>query len=270
MLTKHLSIFIPDSLTAETKDLKLKTAKVGIIARAAAVFNADRIVVYHDDANHKEADFIRDILSYMDTPQYLRKKVFPIRNELKYVGLLPPLRTPHHPTGIPNEGDYRQGLTLKRTNKGTFVDIGADKPAFCKEQLSVNKIFSFKIIKLGKEILVEPDEPYNTYWGYETISDYKNLQQSIKSVKPDFVVASSRKAEILTSILDEVKIKAKKSKHMAILFGGPYSGLPETILGQNIVDFEVNTVPNQGTVTVRTEEAVIATLAAFNLLLNSE
>ena len=57
---------------------------------------------------------------------------------------------------------------------------------------------------------------------------------------------------------------------MAILFGGPYSGLPETILGQNIVDFEVNTVPNQGTVTVRTEEAVIATLAAFNLLLNSE
>ena len=28
------------------------------------------------------------------------------------------------------------------------VDIGMDKLAFCKEQLTVNKIFSFKITKL--------------------------------------------------------------------------------------------------------------------------
>lgn len=270
MLKKHLSIFIPDSLTAETTDLKLKTYKVGAIARSAAIFNADRIVVYHDDANQKEADFISDILTYMNTPQYLRKKVFPIRTELRHVGLLPPLRTPHHPTGKPSEGDYRQGLTLKRTKKGTFVDIGADKTAFCKEQLTVNKILSFRVTKLGKEIIVEPDEPENEYWGYETLSNYNNLHQSLKTVKPDFVVATSRYAAPITSILDEVKIKVQKAKHVAILFGGPYSGLPDNLKSQNLVDLEVNTVPFQGTKTVRTEEAVLATLSVFNLLLNSD
>jgi predicted SPOUT superfamily RNA methylase MTH1 len=264
-----LSIFIPDSFTAETKDLKLKTYKVGMIGRSAAIFNADRIVVYHDDANRKEADFISDILAYMNTPQYLRKKVFPIRNELTHVGILPPLRTPHHPTGMPSEGDYRQGLTLKRTKRGTFVDIGADKTAFCKEQLTVNKILSFRVTKLGKEIIVEPDEPEDVYWGYETLSNYNNLQQSVKSVKPDFVVATSRYAAPITSILDEVKFKVQQAKHIAILFGGPYSGLPDN-LSQGLVDLEVNTIPNQGAQTVRTEEAVLSTLSIFNLLLNSE
>lgn len=270
MLEKHLSIFIPDSLTAETKDLKLKTNKVGVIGRSAAIFNVDRIVVYHDDANQKEADFISDILTYMNTPQYLRKKVFPIRKEFKHVGLLPPLRTPHHPTGKPSEGDYRQGLTLKRTKKGTFVDIGADKPAFCKEKLTVNIILSFRVTKLGKEIIVEPDEPVDEYWGYETLSTYKNLHQSIKSVKPDVVVATSRCAAPITSILDEVESKVKDAKHIAILFGGPYSGLPNNLKSQQLVDLEVNTIPNQGAKTVRTEEAVLATLSIFNLLLNLE
>jgi hypothetical protein len=34
------------------------------------------------------------------------------------------------------------------------------------------------------------------------------------------------------------------------------------------VDFVVNTVPTQGTETVRTEEALIASLAVFNVILS--
>jgi hypothetical protein len=34
-----------------------------------------------------------------------------------------------------------------------------------------------------------------------------------------------------------------------------------------LVDFVVNTVPMQGTETVRTEEALIASLAVFNIIL---
>ncbi len=270
MNNRYLSLFIPDSLTAETKDLKLKTYKVGLIGRSAAIFRVKQIVVYHDNAPKDEANFIKDILTYMDTPQYLRKRVFPIRKELQHVGILPPLRTPHHPTIKPIEGDFRQGLTLKRTKKGTFVDIGADKPAFCKEQLTVNKIFSFKITKLGKEIIVDPDEPDDTYWGYETLSTYKNLHQSLKLIKPEVVIATSRYATPITSILDEVKSKVTKAKHWAILFGGPYSGLPHNLSSLNLADFEVNTVPNQGTQTIRTEEAVLSTLSIFNLILNLE
>jgi hypothetical protein len=35
-----------------------------------------------------------------------------------------------------------------------------------------------------------------------------------------------------------------------------------------VIDLEVNTIPNQGTKTVRTEEAVLATLSVFNILMD--
>ena len=271
MTLRHLSIFIPSSITAETKDLRIKTYKVGSIGRSAAIFKADKIVIYNDNSDGKEVKFISDVLTYMNTPQYLRKKVFPITRELKNVGILPPLRTPHHPTEEPKEGDYRQGFTVKRTKKGTIVDIGADRPALCREKLSINKIFSFKIVKLTKkEIVIEPDKP-DVYWGYETLATHKDLYESVMDVKPDIVIGTSRYAKPITSILDEVKHKIKDAKHLAILFGGPYSGLHELIQGRkNIIDLEVNTVPSQGTATIRTEEAVLTTLSVFNLLLNAE
>lgn len=269
MEQKHLSIFIPSSITAETKDLKIKTYKVGSIGRSAAIFRADQIVVYNDNSDRKEVKFISDVLTYMNTPQYLRKKVFPISRELRNVGILPPLRTPHHPTDEPKVGDYRQGFTVKRTKKGTIVDIGADRLALCPEKLSINKVFSFRVTKLSKkDILIEPDKP-DFYWGYKVLSTYKDLYESIQEVKPDFVIGTSRCAEPITSILDEVKHKIKDARHLAILFGGPYSGLHELIHGRkNIMDLEVNTVPSQGTKTIRTEEAVLITLSAFNLLLD--
>jgi len=271
MVKRYISIFIPASITAETKDLRIKTYKVGLIGRSAAIFKASQIVIYNDNSDDKEVKFISDILSYMNTPQYLRKKVFPISKELKNVGILPPLRTPHHPTEEPEVGDYRQGYTIKRTKKGTIVDIGADRLALCREKLSVNKVFSFKIVKLSKkDILIEPDKP-DFYWGYEVLTTYKDLYESIKEVKPDLVIGTSRYAQPITSIFDEVKSKIKDAKHLAILFGGPYSGLHELIQGRkNIIDLEVNTVPSQGTKTIRTEEAVLITLSAFNLILDAE
>lgn len=274
MERKHLSIFVPASILSETKDLRIKTYKIGLIGRAAAIFQADRIVIYSDNSDKEEVKFISDVLTYMNTPQYLRKKVFPITRELRNVGILPPLRTPHHPTGEISEGEYRQGLTIKRTKKGTVVDIGADKLALCKEKLSVNKVLSFKIIKLGKEIILDPDVP-DYYWGFKVLATNKDLYNSILALKPgpDLVIGTSRYAESITSVLDEVKDMLKGSKHTAILFGGPYSGLEELISDQNekdVIDIEVNTVPSQGTKTVRTEEAVLATLSVFNLLLNTD
>jgi len=273
MSVKNISLFIPSSFLKETKDLKLKTYKVGLIGRSAALFRVTKIVVYsdtEDPEDRKRVKFISDILTYMNTPQYLRKKVFPITRELRNVGILPPLRTPHHPTGELRAGDFRQGLTLKRTKKGTIVDIGADREALCKEKLSVNRVLSFKVDKLGKEIIITPDEP-DFYWGYEVLSTYKGLEDSIDLLKPrpDLVVGTSRYAEPITSVLNEVREGLRGSKHLAILFGGPYSGLHE-LMGNpgDLLDLEVNTIPNQGTKTVRTEEAVLATLSVFNMLMD--
>jgi predicted SPOUT superfamily RNA methylase MTH1 len=273
MYKDELSIFIPNSFLSESKDLKIRTYKVGILGRALAIFQADNVVIYNDDHVKNEdgahdGDFIAEILSYMNTPQYLRKKAFPIRPELKHVGILPPLRTPHHPVNNqPDVGDYRQGFTVKRNKKGTYVDIGMDKLAFCKEQLTVKRIFDFKITKIAKkEVIVTPDKPDDVYWGYNVISSNKSLKNSLKLIKPDLVVETTRYGDYIDSIFDELKHKVDECKSIAILFGGPYSSIEEDVSHPNWNLFKVNTIPDQGTETVRTEEAVVATLSLFNFM----
>lgn len=273
MYKDELSIFIPNSFLSESKDLKIRTYKVGILGRALAIFQADNVVIYNDNNEKNEdgeldGDFIADVLDYMNTPQYLRKQVFPIRSELKHVGILPPLRTPHHPVNNqPDVGDYRQGFTVKRNKKGTYVDIGMDKLAFCKEQLTVKRIFDFKITKIAKkEVIVTPDKPDDVYWGYNVISSNKSLKNSLKLIKPNLVVETTRYGDCIDSIFDELKHKVDECKSIAILFGGPYSSIEEDVSNVNWDLFKVNTIPDQGTETVRTEEAVVATLSLFNFM----
>src|SRR5512137_930484 len=99
---REKAILIPSSLTMETQDRRLNTQKVGLIARAAAVFRMNRIVVYKDP-EHDDSRFISMVLRYMETPQYLRKMLIPRREELRHVGTLPPLRTAHHPVNSKEE-----------------------------------------------------------------------------------------------------------------------------------------------------------------------
>ncbi|WP_298523879.1 putative RNA uridine N3 methyltransferase [uncultured Methanobrevibacter sp.] len=273
MYKDELSIFIPNSFLSESKDLKIRTYKVGILGRALAIFQADNVVIYNDDHMKNEdgeldGDFIAEVLEYMNTPQYLRKQAFPIRPELKHVGILPPLRTPHHPVNDqPDVGDYRQGFTVKRNKKGTYVDIGMDKLAFCKEQLTVKRIFDFKITKIAKkEVIVTPDKPDDVYWGYNVMSSNKSLKNSLKLIKPDLVVETTRYGDYIDSIFDELKHKVDECNSIAILFGGPYSSIQEDVSNDNWDLFRVNTIPDQGTETVRTEEAVVATLSLFNFM----
>ncbi|MDO5849615.1 MAG: putative RNA uridine N3 methyltransferase [Methanobacteriaceae archaeon] len=270
-MQNQVTLFIPNSFLAETKDLKLKTSKVGFIGRALAVFEVDQIVIYKDlsipdEKQNNDGDFIAEVLNYMNTPQYLRKKAIPIKAELRHVGILPPLRAPHHPTEKAQLGDFRQGFTVKRNKKGTFVDIGIDKLAFCKEQLSVNKIFSFKITKFAKEVIVTPDEPDDIYWGYKTVSTNKGLRNSLKLINPDLVIETTRYADTIDSVFDDLKDKVNSSKHLAIVFGGPYSSINEKVESSMWDTIKLNTIPNQGTETVRTEEAVFSTLAIFNIM----
>lgn len=150
-----------------------------------------------------------------------------------------------------------------------MVDIGVDRLALCKEKLSVNKVLSFRIEKLGKEILIEPDEPESVYWGYDTIASDRNLYDSITMMKqkPDLVIGTSKYAPNINSILDEVQTSIQQANHVAILFGGPYSGI-NSLINERKLDYEINTVPCQGTETVRTEEALISTLSILNILLD--
>jgi predicted SPOUT superfamily RNA methylase MTH1 len=76
------------------------------------------------------------------------------------------------------------------------------------------------------------------------------------------VIATSRRGRDVR----DVKLPPLEGE-VGLVFGSPRKGVRE-LLGEDDYPFDLilNTVPNQRTATIRTEEAVLATLAVFNLI----
>ena len=109
--TLNLSIAIPDSsLSDEDKKLD-KTRKISEIARACAIFRVNTIYIYQDGNNKEDRNLMLLILKYLETPQFLRKRLFPKMNDLKFAGVLHPLRISSHVTPVNSKkikvGDIR-------------------------------------------------------------------------------------------------------------------------------------------------------------------
>jgi predicted SPOUT superfamily RNA methylase MTH1 len=278
---QELSIAIPASFVSDAPHLREKTFRIGLIGRAAAIFQVDKIVIYPDmlGVDQKpEIKLIQTILSYMETPQYLRRRLFKISPELHYAGILPPLRTPHHPLANKTEnltiGEYREGAVVSNSKEGSYIDVGVEQPALIQvARLSLNCRITVKITDLKKPlkaVLADPRE-ITAYWGYEAQVSNVTLGQLLKERQLDLVIATSRKGKPVNIIVDILREKWKKARKTLVAFGAPTQGLYEITAREHIkldeiTDFVVNTIPNQATETVRTEEAVLATLSILNML----
>ncbi len=266
------SILIPSSYTMETADLRLRTAKVGLLARAAAVFRIDKIVVYRD-AEFDDSRFISTVLRYAETPQYLRKLLFPRMRELKHAGVLPPLRTAHHPVSSRSStlkiGEIRVGVVVESVGSdgGAWVEIGLDRPIPLKTEKEIPKgqrlnVRIFSLNPLAAEPVARKDIP--GYWGYETVV-VDSAEEYLLS-RDDFVVATSRRGVPVSFDLLK-QIGRSSSKGLAVVFGSPAWGV-DAFLSREMLErcCVINTIPQQGTETVRVEEAIFSTLALLNLV----
>ncbi len=278
----QLSIAIPASLVSDVPHLREKTTKIGLGGRAAAIFCVNEIIVFPDLSDtdqRRDANLIATILSYMETPQYLRKRLFKIKPELRYAGILPPLRTPHHPLANRTKdltvGEYREGAILSLTEAGSLVDIGVERPILIPDaEIPLNTRVTVRVAKLGKHpraALADRDE-IKAYWGYHvTVSDVP-FGKLVKSRSFDLVIATSRHGTPLMKVADELTKRWKKSRNILVAFGAPTQGLYDIVARENlklneVAHFTVNTIPNQGTETVRTEEALYTSLAILNLII---
>ena len=269
-------ILIPSSLNMESRDRRESTLKVGQIARAAAVFQISRIVIYRDP-EHNDSRFMAMVLRYMDTPQYLRKMLIPRREELRHVGMLPPLRTAHHPINSKSEslkiGEFRVGAVVESVGSdgGVWVEIGINRPIPLRteEKIPVGQRLNVRIFSqqpLAAEPVDQKDIPH--YWGYET-EIVESLEGRLAELhaQGSYVVLTSRKGKGLTpEILSKMGHIGHK-RDLAVAFGSPARGVDAFLSKESMDRYEmINTIPHQGTETVRVEEAVFATLALLNLM----
>ena len=277
------AIAIPASFVSDIPHMREKTFRIGLIGRAAAMFRVSEIAIYPDMPNtdqRAEIRLVQIVLSYMETPQYLRRRLFRIISELQYAGTLPPLRTPHHP--VANRisdlklGEFREGVAVSTSREGTLIDIGVEQPALLPEiKLKADSRVTVSISALGRTPKVALADPRDskTYWGYKVTASDVPFCQFVKTRRFDLVIATSRKGRQVKEVMVDLASKWKTCNRILTAFGAPTQGLHEIAAREHVkldemADFVVNMIPNQATETVRTEEAVYASLSILNTLGN--
>ena len=204
MVKKKVAVAIPASVIADTPHLREKTAKIGIIGRAAAIFRINEVIVFADNPKvdqNLDLDLIATLLAYMETPQYLRKHLFGLKPELQYAGILPPLRTPHHPLeGRIQDlkvGEFREGFVISKIGEGALVDIGVEKPALIPHaNVDLNTRLTVKVTKIGNEVeakIANRDEILQ-YWGYTVSVERRSMIALLESGEFDLTIATSKLA----------------------------------------------------------------------------
>lgn len=273
---QRLSIALPASLTQDVPHLREKTSKAGMIARALAIFRVEKAVIYNDisaKGSGREGSLLAKLLAYQETPQYLRKILYSHDPDLQFTGVLPPLRLPSHPNLMePRTGLVREAVVVEsgmpsRVNAGFKDDVRVGSKLKSLERVTV------RLTKTSPHIEGELLNPSRLpiYWGFRISRTDSKLGTLIKGENPDLTISTSRNGRALPKVADELRIRWKTSRNPMVLFGSPLEGIPEILSREGfpiseITDFNINTVPNQGVETVRTEEAVLATLAGLNLL----
>ena len=301
----------------------------GHIARALSVFCVDEIILFSDGHTHPPSNrhqhrhhsfahapdpseggytgtsdpdhFLVHLLSYLETPPYLRRLLFPLHPNLRTAGTLPSLDLPHHLR--PDEWcGYREGVTLETGEavKGTRVEAGLRIPVTVEDEIPANSRVTLKLDEKARDAnldpremvihgeAVTPDEPREEggyYWGFNT-----RKASSLSEVFTecgfeggyDMTIGTSERGVDLEALYGEdEEQKVDGFKHLLVVFGG-VAGLEVAVkndrelqkLGvveaKDVFDRWVNVCPGQGSRTIRTEEAVwIGLMGLRRLVVNN-
>jgi len=245
-----------------------KSRKVSSIARACAIFKVGTIFIYDESKSEQDRFLLATVLKYLETPQYLRRTLFPKIDELRYAGIMHPLQIPHHALSSKIEelkvGDIREAAVVHYKGK-PFVDIGVHKliPYFGKEY--DKKRITVQIKSVDPAITVKEISDYHIqeYWGYK-VKERPSLINILDEWDGNILLTSRKGKDATASHVQEY---AKSEKPLLIVFGAPNRGLYD-ILGKKINEVQnakvLNFFPGQGTATVRLEEAMLGIMSILN------
>ena len=271
---KKICVAIPDTILEEQENVREKTSKLGQIARYCSIFGVDSVHVFQDPRGRGESNFIKKVLEYLETPQYLRRRLFPLSEDLRFAGLLPPLRIPSHKPKVPmaklQVGEFREGVVL---SDGLSVDVGLDRPVMLQKREAPQRRVTLKLTAnspSGAEGIPVDRREAKSYWGYTV--EVSNAAALLSDRNYPLKVATSRRGDPIQGVARSLRIDIQSSSGLMLIFGSPSRGLFET-MGKDLrgkVSYVVNLFPGQNVVTARSEEAIFATLYLVGLLASPE
>jgi predicted SPOUT superfamily RNA methylase MTH1 len=274
--TVVMEVAIPDSSLVDEQTKRDKSIKISQISRACCIFRVGKIYIYRDKTSvstQKDRKLLKAMLTYLDTPQYLRRKLFPIMDELEYAGILHPVKAPHHKSKKADIGDIRVAVLIEKKGR-LYADIGLNSLSIFKGSGYAGKKINAKIISIYPELVTrEADKrEIKEYWGYNVVeTSLLNLLESNDNTE---IIITSRDGKLFRNYENNLSERIKTIKTLLLIFGSPRNGVPEILKAEgrmiNQYPSKINMFPFQGTETVRLEEAILGTLAIMNHYLSKQ
>ncbi|KAL8710236.1 MAG: hypothetical protein Q9220_005167 [cf. Caloplaca sp. 1 TL-2023] len=270
-----VSVALPGSIIANALTPELKTLLAGQIARALAVFCVDEVVVF-DDGQQKQPEsygssyqqngrdeftgysdpnyFLMHLLSFLETPPFLRKHLFPAHSDLQLSGALPSLDMPHH-LRSKDWCPYREGIAVEPVpeeasrdggrqspqvalTESTLVDVGLARKARVSVKLLPGTRLTVKLpdeanmpkrrqdpIPASAVAPSQPREEAGYYWGYNVRSASCLSAVITESNFPegyDLTFGTSERGSPISELMKSVPGQSvvPEFNHMLLVFGG--------------------------------------------------
>lgn len=304
-----LSVALPGSILNNAQSPEFRSYVAGEIARSCAIFCVDEVVIFDETARmtdsqlrsyygdtwtasewpseqNVECNFhMARILEYLECPQYLRKSLYPIQKALKFAGVLNPLDGMHHLRANDSTVPYREGIVLDKPIKaghGSLCDVGLEKDLELEDGTTLPPWTRITVRMTTRDtdkrrlrgVVTSPQVVRNEsglYWGYK-VRIAKSFSD-IFSKKYDVIIGTSERG----TPVSDISVPRKEQAKVLVVFGG-LDGIEaalesdESVSTSDPSDFfntYINSLPDQGSRVIRTEEAIPITLAVLKPKLDS-
>ncbi|UXD22916.1 hypothetical protein IPA_09590 [Ignicoccus pacificus DSM 13166] len=269
MRCKHrrLRIAIPSDALSANPSLREKTLVAGYIARAAAALRSEAIDIYMTESD-EGLDVLLEVLRYLSEPAYLRKVLIPLKPQLKFAGILPPVTIKPLNEGFKDQEDklfFKVGVILSCL-KNNYAKVLIDKDD--EVTIKVEKCRRYKEILVGIDEKGKPRKVYprrygiwrGHYLGFQ-VRTFENIYDLLRFYD------NNNYKKVGTSRYGEWpgKLREFVGNDVALIYGSPSAGLLERY-GELNLDALINIIPCQGVKTVRLEEALWATVGLYSSL----
>jgi predicted SPOUT superfamily RNA methylase MTH1 len=259
----RISVVVPISSVWFGSHLREKTIRTANLIRATSIFRVKRLFLLVDTNDKRVSAELKEVLEYLLLPPYLKKYVG-LKGVLRYVGMVPPLKTPlHSVSSDPAKAlcePVRVAVVLKEVRDSLFVDAGFKTliPLKTVDKKKAGQRLYVKIVQETAnnkhELIAEEVNPAKLNQYLQPLVAFKHPTDHSWINKNWFKIELTRLGKPWIGLLK------KPPAGEILVFLGNQNRDPSEIMSIEF-DARINIVPHQGVETIRAEEALLIALA---------
>lgn len=259
-----MDLLVPSTYAADERDMRIRTVKYGQLARVAAIYGYDRVIIYKDNDpkidQQRSAELIQKHLETAECPPYLRKQLIPKDEDLQYASLLPPLQMRSH--GY--EKELREAVITEAEGGELQLEAGLESTVTAYGDHQEGERVTARIIDQDTAEIIERGE-IDGFWTFDVEERNQKLGEAIRDIEAP-VIGTSAHGDPVHDHADAVR----DLDDFGVAFGSAWRGIPDMAergdLELEQLTMMVDCITDQHAETVRTEEALFICSAVLDCI----